>query len=147
MAATGGDGWEATSETSQPIPKTTSTASFEPTSLQLTKSQTKWKELPSMVSLRRSVQMVIRRKGKFGYLDGSISKPSSTDPSFQTWDVQNSIMMAWLIHSMDDSIGETYLFHPNAKDIWDAVSLAYFNFADSSQRDPEDGTLYRSIIA
>lgn len=68
---------------------------------------------------------MIRGKGKFGYIDGSILQPS--------WDVQNSMVMAWRIHLMDESIGETYLFHPTAKDIWDAASLAYFDLEDSSQ--------------
>lgn len=40
--------------------------------------------------------------------------------------------MAWLIHSMEESIGETFLFHPIAKDIWEAVSLVYSDLEDSS---------------
>ena len=55
----------------------------------------------------RSIQMVIRGKGKHGYLDGSIPKPSDTDASYSTWDVNNSLVMSWLINSMEDHIGET----------------------------------------
>ena len=77
--------------------------------------------------------MVIRGKGKFGYLDGSIAKPSLDNPSFQTWDIQNSMVMAWLVHSMEDSIGETYLFYLTAKGIWDAIHFAYSDYDDTSQ--------------
>ncbi|KAG6485520.1 hypothetical protein ZIOFF_054080 [Zingiber officinale] len=45
----------------------------------------------------RFVQLIIRGKGRFGYFDGSIPKPSSTDPSFANWDIQNSMVMACLI--------------------------------------------------
>lgn len=77
--------------------------------------------------------MVVRGKGKFGYLDGSIPKPSMTDSLFSNWDIHNLMVMEWWIHSMEDAIGETYLFHPTAKGIWDVVSLVYSNLADSSQ--------------
>ena len=36
----------------------------------------------------RSVQLVIRGKGKFGYLDGTIAKPSVEDPSYPSWEIQ-----------------------------------------------------------
>ena len=77
--------------------------------------------------------MVIRGKGKFGSLDGSIPQPVPTDPSYPTWDIHNSMVMSWLIHSMEDNIGEVYLLYLTTKAIWDAVSLAYFDLMDSSQ--------------
>ena len=80
-----------------------------------------------------SASMVIRGKGKISYLDGLIPKPPTSDSSYQTWDTQNSMVMAWLIHSIEDNIGDTYLFYPTAKEIWDIVSLAYSHFENSSQ--------------
>ena len=124
------DGSEAASETPQPVSKITPIASFESTSLQITPHKLNGK---NYLQWSRSVQMVIRGKGKFGYLDGSIPEPNPTESTFSNWDIYNSMVMAWLIHSMEDAIGETYLFHPTAKDIWDAVSLAYSDLADSSQ--------------
>ncbi|XP_024018998.1 uncharacterized protein LOC112090903 [Morus notabilis] len=41
--------------------------------------------------------------------------------------------MAWLIHSMEDHIADTYILFPTAKSIWDAVSLAYSDLQNSSQ--------------
>ena len=77
--------------------------------------------------------MVIRGKGKIGYLDGTIPKPKPTDSTYSNWDTQNSMVMAWLIHSMDDSIGDSFLFYSTAKEIWDAVTLAYSDLENSSQ--------------
>ena len=70
--------------------------------------------------------MVICGKGKHGYLDGSIPKPSDNNASYSTWDANNSLVMSWLIHSMEDHIGETYLLYPTAKAIWDVVSFGVF---------------------
>ena len=77
--------------------------------------------------------MVIRGKGKFGYLDGSIPQPLTTKPSFSLWDIQNSMVMSWLIHSMEDHIVEIYLLYSTAQSIWDVVSLAYSDLEDTSQ--------------
>ena len=41
--------------------------------------------------------------------------------------------MGWLINSMEESIGDTYLFYSTAKEIWDVVSPAYSDFKDPSQ--------------
>ena len=77
--------------------------------------------------------MVIRGKGKFGYLGGSIPQPLTTDPSFPLWDIQHSTVMSRLIHSMEDHIVEIYLLYSTAQSIWDAVSLAYSDLEDTSQ--------------
>ena len=50
------------------------------------------------LSRSRYVQLVIRGKGKFGYLDGSVPIPDNYDPSFLVWDINNSMVMSWLIH-------------------------------------------------
>ncbi|KAL6333893.1 hypothetical protein AAG906_039303 [Vitis piasezkii] len=71
--------------------------------------------------------------GKLGYLDGTIKKPSTDDPSYPSWEAQNSMVMAWLIHSMEDNIAETYILFPTAKRIWDAVTLAYSDLENSFQ--------------
>ncbi|KAG6513868.1 hypothetical protein ZIOFF_024205 [Zingiber officinale] len=46
--------------------------------------------LQSTDSPLRSVQLIIRGKGRSGYLDSSIPKPSLTVPYFANWDIQNS---------------------------------------------------------
>ena len=51
--------------------------------------------------------MVISGKGRLSYLDGTTTKPSTDDPLYQIWDAQNSMVMTWLIHSMEDKINET----------------------------------------
>lgn len=99
-----------------------SSFSFQITSFKLTgKNYLQWS---------RSVQLVIRGKGQFGYLNGTIPKPPTEDAD---WDIQNSMVMAWLLHSMEDSIAEIYLLYPTAQAIWEAVTLAYSDLEDSNQ--------------
>ena len=66
-------------------------------------------------------------------MDGTIKKPSKDDPSYPSWEAQNSMVIAWLIHSMEDNIADTYILFPMAKRIWNVVTLAYSNLENSSQ--------------
>ncbi|KZV06757.1 hypothetical protein F511_45762, partial [Dorcoceras hygrometricum] len=59
--------------------------------------------------------------------------PEKGDPKWSSWKSENSMVMAWLINSMEPSIGRTYLFLPTAKDIWEAVRETYSDLENSSQ--------------
>ena len=56
----------------------------------------------------------------------------SNQPSFPSWDINNSMVMSWLIHSIEPSLVEIYLLYPTAKAIWDVVHIAYSDLEDSS---------------
>ncbi|RVW97657.1 hypothetical protein CK203_028060 [Vitis vinifera] len=54
------------------------------------------------------VKLFIRGKGKLGYLTSTNKAPKSEDPVYQTWDSENSMVMVWLINSMEDlALGRT----------------------------------------
>ena len=65
--------------------------------------------------------MVIKGKGKLGYLSRAISTPPKYTTDYQIWEAENSIVMAWLINSMEPKIGRTYLFYKNTKEVWEVV--------------------------
>ena len=108
-----------TASGSSPVPNLTinptlmyPTTSFDNSSLQITSYKLNGK---NFFQWSRSVQMVIRGRGKIGYLDGSTKKPDPTDPTYITWDTQNALVMSWLINSMEEHIGSLYLVHTTAK--------------------------------
>lgn len=73
----------------------------------------------------QSVMLVIKGKGKFGYLSGAVSTPSKDTTDYQRWEAKNSIITAWLINSMGPKIGQTYLFYNTANEVWDVVQEIY----------------------
>ena len=81
----------------------------------------------------RSVLMVIQGRGQLGYLDHTTTQPDESYPEYMTWDAQNSMVMAWLVNSMNDDIEENYLYHTTAKDLWEAVKRAYSDLENSTQ--------------
>ena len=72
--------------------------------------------------------MIVQGKRKLGYLDWSIPQPSVDDSPY----INNSLVMSWLIHSMESKIGEIYVLYSTTKSIWDVVSHSYSDLEDSS---------------
>ncbi|XP_057948387.1 uncharacterized protein LOC131144058 [Malania oleifera] len=74
----------------------------------------------------QSIKLVIKGKGRLGYLTGERRKLDSTDvAALQKWRSENSMVTAWLVNSMQPSIGKIYLFFPITNEVWDAVREAY----------------------
>lgn len=59
---------------------------------------------------------------KLGYLNGEVKAPSSTDAKYKKWRSENSMVTAWLINSMEPTIGKPFMFLPTAHGIWEAIS-------------------------
>lgn len=81
----------------------------------------------------QSVTLFIKGRGKIGHLNGTTTEPAITDPSYNTWEIENSMVMSWLINSMEPSIGRSYLFLPSARALWDAVKDTYSDVGNSAQ--------------
>ncbi|KAG6492095.1 hypothetical protein ZIOFF_047045 [Zingiber officinale] len=54
--------------------------------------------------------MYIRGREMMGYLTGEKKTPSEKDPMYATWDAENSMVMTWLVNSMEEEIGANYMF-------------------------------------
>lgn len=77
--------------------------------------------------------MVIHGRGKLSYTTGDLPRPLATKPTLEAWELNNSIIMACLINSMEPRISRTYLLLKTAKDTWDAVQESYSDLENSSQ--------------
>ena len=74
----------------------------------------------------------ISDKGKKGYFSGK-SKPSAeTDPQFTNWEIKDNMVQSWLLNSMTPSIGEKFLFHKTAYEIWDSAHHTYSNQSNTA---------------
>ena len=81
----------------------------------------------------RATQMVICGRRKIGYVHDTIKKPKETDPTFHIWDANNSIIIAWLVNSMEENIGENYMYYSTAKELWDTVNRAFSDLENLAQ--------------
>ena len=56
------------------------------------------------------VRLVIDEKGKLRYLNGEVTPPAINDPKYRQWRLENSMVTAWLINSMDPIIEKTFMY-------------------------------------
>ena len=51
--------------------------------------------------------------------------PKDDDPKFETWEAENSMIMPWLVHSMQPEISKSLLFLSTAKEIWEVMTFIF----------------------
>ena len=76
--------------------------------------------------------MYIYGKGKIGYLTGDKVEPAATDEQHAVWDAENSMVMAWLVNSMEEEISANYLGYTMAKEMWENLKQMYFDLCNQS---------------
>ena len=81
----------------------------------------------------QSVRMYIRGQGKIGYITGDKKAPAVNDPLFDSWDAENSMVMTWLVNSMEEDISSNYMCYTTAQELWDNVSQMYSDLGNQSQ--------------
>lgn len=68
-----------------------------------------------------------------GILPAVLCSPPSDDPAYASREIENSMVMSWLVNSMEPEIGRTYLFLPSAHALWEAVKETYSDLGNSAQ--------------
>ncbi|XP_074270916.1 uncharacterized protein LOC141594824 [Silene latifolia] len=66
----------------------------------------------------RSFQLALMAKGKLGYLDGTITKPSATAATFETWQSTNALVTMWIYNTIDSNLRNQITLRPEAKLVW-----------------------------
>ncbi|RVX15199.1 hypothetical protein CK203_008073 [Vitis vinifera] len=62
-----------------------------------------------------------------------VSNPTSTNDVINTPDTENSMVMMWLVNSMDEDISSNYMCYPTAKELWDNINQMYSDLGNQSQ--------------
>ncbi|KAG8492894.1 hypothetical protein CXB51_010272 [Gossypium anomalum] len=74
------------------------------------------------------VKLAIDSHDKLGHLTEEVKKLEVGDPKMSKWRSENSMIIVWLINSMEASIG-----FPTINDVWDIVKDTYSNLENASQ--------------
>ncbi|KAL1198691.1 Retrovirus-related Pol polyprotein from transposon TNT 1-94 [Cardamine amara subsp. amara] len=62
---------------------------------------------------------------KFGFLDGSIPKPTSDSPDYEDWGPINALLVSWIKMSIDPTLLSNISHRDNAKDLWDHIKKRF----------------------
>ena len=88
------------------------------------KNYLKWSQL---------IRTFLKDKGKLSHLLGT--RPKESDPTYASWDEEESLVMSWLWNSMIPEINDIVLFLSMIKEIWKAVKITYSKVNDLAQID------------
>lgn len=64
-------------------------------------------------------------RDKWGSITGETKAPMLDDLAYVKWVAEDSLVMSWLIHSMEPSISKTCLFLLSVKAIWASLVRTY----------------------
>ncbi|KAJ7951046.1 Retrovirus-related Pol polyprotein from transposon TNT 1-94 [Quillaja saponaria] len=81
----------------------------------------------------RSCLLFIQARGLYGYVIGSKRKPADGDPLLESWISENSLVMSWLINSMQPQISRGYLLLDSADKMWTALCQTYSQVGNDIQ--------------
>ena len=57
-----------------------------------------------------------------GYLTSEKKAPTMDDMNHATWDAENSMVMTWLVNSMEEDISSNYMCYPTTQELWENVN-------------------------
>ncbi|XP_073304103.1 uncharacterized protein [Primulina huaijiensis] len=73
----------------------------------------------NFASWSREMKIALSVKNKFGFIDGSIPKPSESEPNLMNaWSHNNNIVISWLLNSVSKDISASIPFTESAAEIW-----------------------------
>ncbi|XP_042950295.1 uncharacterized protein LOC122282409 [Carya illinoinensis] len=66
----------------------------------------------------RSMTMALIAKNKFGFVNGTLLKPSEDNPLFNSWIRCNTMVLSWILNSLNKDIAASVIFIESAADVW-----------------------------
>jgi len=73
----------------------------------------------------RAMMVALSVKNKVAFIDGSLSMPTTTDPTYAAWTRGNNVVICWLYNSVYKDIITSILFAKTAKEIWDDLKTRF----------------------
>ena len=70
--------------------------------------------------------MQIAEKEKLSFIRGTSPPPKEKDKGYEKWYSNSQKVKRWLLMSMSSEIMKRYILLPNARDIWKALSKAFY---------------------
>ncbi|XP_057969569.1 uncharacterized protein LOC131158726 [Malania oleifera] len=62
--------------------------------------------------------MTLNSKNKFGFVNGTLSKPTSSSAETQLWERCSDMVLSWILNSIDPSSVHSLIYHECPRDVW-----------------------------
>ncbi|XP_057249017.1 uncharacterized protein LOC130590540 [Beta vulgaris subsp. vulgaris] len=82
---------------------------------------------------KRSMEISLATKRKLGFVTGALTKSSTDSVLREAWEACNSMVTAWLLNNMTESIRRSVMYMKSSKEIW--LSLKHrFTVSNGSRK-------------
>ncbi|KAH9779087.1 retrovirus-related pol polyprotein from transposon RE1 [Citrus sinensis] len=69
----------------------------------------------------RAMRTALRAKKKFGFIDGSVIQPSDDSMTQEDWWTVNSMLISWILNTIEPTLRSTITYREVAKELWDDI--------------------------
>jgi hypothetical protein len=64
------------------------------------------------------MKMALNAKNKLVFVNGTLSKPTSSVAETQLWERCSDMVLSWILNSIDKSIVSSLIYHACPRDVW-----------------------------
>ncbi|PKI33224.1 hypothetical protein CRG98_046393 [Punica granatum] len=75
----------------------------------------------------RAMTIALTAKRKLGFVDGKIPKPSPSDSNLESWEMCNSLVLAWIFNGLERELQPSAAYATEAKMLWDDLKERYYS--------------------
>ncbi|XP_019442216.1 PREDICTED: uncharacterized protein LOC109346932 [Lupinus angustifolius] len=69
----------------------------------------------------RAMRTSLRARRKWGFIDGTIGKPEEESSEMEDWWTVQSMLVSWILNTVEPNLRSTISYMENARDLWDDI--------------------------
>lgn len=69
----------------------------------------------------RAIRTSLRARRKWGFIEGSHTQPEEGSSQIEDWWTVQSMLVSWILNTVEPSLRSTMTYMENAKDLWDDI--------------------------
>lgn len=69
----------------------------------------------------KAIRTSLRARRKWGFVEGTVKKPNEESPEMEDWWTVQSMVVSWILNTIEASLRSTISYMENAKELWDDI--------------------------
>ena len=70
----------------------------------------------------RNIKRALLSKNKLKFIDGSISKPSNNDSTFEACEICNVMVLSWITRTLAPQLADIVVYIDSARSLWENLT-------------------------
>lgn len=78
------------------------------------------------------VKVYVKGRDKTRYITGDPLPPLPSDPTYQKWSIEDSVVKGWLLNSLETKLMVNYIHYETAWEMWKALATTFYDGNDEA---------------